>query len=122
VNGKKLSFLADESCDFGIVRALRTEGHNVFAVAEMMSRSEDRQLIDFAAAEERILITEDKDFGWLLHIAGAKSNGVIFIRFPGKSRNILASVVCNVVRQHGDRLSRSFVVVEPGYVRISELP
>ena len=122
MNGKKLSFLADESCDFGVVRALRTEGHDVLAVAEMMSRSDDRDLIEFAARDERILITEDKDFGWLVHVAGVKSNGVIFIRFPGNRRNMMATVVCDVVRQHRDRLSRSFVVIEPGYVRISELP
>jgi predicted nuclease of predicted toxin-antitoxin system len=64
VNGKKLSFLADESCDFGVVRALRAEGHDVLAVAEMMIRSDDRELIAFAQSQERILITEDKDFGW----------------------------------------------------------
>lgn len=122
MNGKKLSFLADESCDFGVVRALRAEGHNVLSVAEMMSRSDDRELIDFAASEERILVTEDKDFGWLVHVAGAKSHGVMFIRFPGNRRSVIGTVVCTVVRQHGDRLNRSFVVIEPGYVRISELP
>lgn len=122
MNGNKLSFLADESCDFGVVRALRKEGHSVLAVAEMMSRSDDRELIDFATSQERILITEDKDFGWLVHVANAKSNGVIFIRFPGSSRNDIATAVCNVVRQHADRLGRSFIVIEPGYVRISELP
>ncbi len=121
MNGKKLSFLADESCDFGIVRALRTEGHDVLAVAEMMSRSDDRKLIDFAESE-RILITEDKDFGWLVHVAGVKSNGVLFVRFPGNRRSLMAKVVCDVVAKHCDRLSRSFVVIEPGYVRISELP
>ncbi|MEP6743853.1 MAG: DUF5615 family PIN-like protein [bacterium] len=114
--------MADESCDFGVVRALRAEGYDVLAVAEMMSRSDDRKLIDFAAREERILITEDKDFGWLVHVAGAKSNGVIFIRFPGNRRSVMAKVVCDVVAKHLDRLSRSFVVIEPGYVRISELP
>lgn len=122
MNGKKLSFLADESCDFGVVRALRAEGHNVLAVAEMMSRSDDRELIDFAAREERILITEDKDFGWLVYVAGAKSNGVIVIRFPGNRRGDVATIVSTVVRQHGDRLNRSFVVIEPGYIRFSELP
>lgn len=122
MNGKKLSFLADESCDFGVVRALRKEGHSVLAVAEMMNRSDDRELIDFATSQKRILITEDKDFGWLVHVAKARSNGVIFIRFPGNTRNDIATAVCNVVRQHGDRLSRSFIVIEPGYVRISELP
>ncbi len=122
MNGQQLSFLADESCDFGVVRALRSEGHDVFAVAEMMSRSNDRELIDFAASEERILITEDKDFGWLVHVARAISNGVIFIRFPGRSRKNVGALVCQVVQQHGQRLHRSFVVIEPGYVRISELP
>jgi len=122
VNGTELRFLADESCDFGVVQALRAHGHDVFAVAEMMSRSDDRELIDFAASEERIMITEDKDFGWLVHVGGARNNGVIFIRFPGNRRGVLATVVCNVVREHADRLNRSFIVIETGYVRISELP
>ncbi|MBC7294098.1 MAG: hypothetical protein H5T84_08390 [Thermoleophilia bacterium] len=30
-----LRFLADESCDFALVRALRGEGHDVLAVVEM---------------------------------------------------------------------------------------
>jgi predicted nuclease of predicted toxin-antitoxin system len=122
VKGKKLSFLADESCDFGVVRALRAEGYDVLAVAEMMSRSDDRELIELAASTQRILITEDKDFGWLVHVAGLKSNGVLFIRFPGDSRRAMTKIVCDVVAEHCDRLSRSFVVIEPGYVRIRELP
>jgi hypothetical protein len=28
-------FLADESCDFAVVRALRTAGHDMLAVAEV---------------------------------------------------------------------------------------
>jgi len=94
----------------------------VLAVAEMMSRSDDRELINLAESEQRILVTEDKDFGWLVHVAGVKSNGVLFIRFPGSRRRFMAKVVCDVVAQHCDQLSRSFVVIEPGYVRISELP
>jgi len=30
-----LRFLADESCDFAVVRALRADGHDVLAVSEM---------------------------------------------------------------------------------------
>ena len=58
-----LRFLADESCDFAVVRALRAEGYDVFAVSEVMRRSDDRELIDQAYREKRILLTEDKDFG-----------------------------------------------------------
>ena len=55
--------LADESCDFGVVRALRAQGYDVLAISETTTRSVDRELIDQAYQESRILITEDKDFG-----------------------------------------------------------
>jgi len=59
-------FLADECCDFAAVRALRAHDHDVLAVSEFQSRSVDRDLLDLALAENRILLTEDKDFGWLV--------------------------------------------------------
>ncbi len=45
MKAQELRFLADESCDFGVVRALRENGFDVLAVAEFMQRSEDTQLI-----------------------------------------------------------------------------
>lgn len=59
-------FLADESCDFGVVRALRQAGYDVLAVCEVRQRSGDRGLIEQAYREQRVLLTEDKDFGWYL--------------------------------------------------------
>jgi len=59
----ELRFLADESCDHAVVRALRGAGFDVLAVNEIMQRSDDRYLIALAAEEQRILLTEDKDFG-----------------------------------------------------------
>ncbi|MDH7486446.1 MAG: DUF5615 family PIN-like protein [Anaerolineae bacterium] len=58
-----MRFLADESCDFAVVRALRAEGHDVFAVCEAMRRSDDGELIEQAYREQRILLTEEKT-GW----------------------------------------------------------
>jgi uncharacterized protein with PIN domain len=54
-----LRFLADESCDFAVVRALRADGYDVFAVSEVMNRSDDHGLIELAHRERRILPTED---------------------------------------------------------------
>jgi len=61
-----LRFLADESCDFTAVRALRAEGFDVLAVAEAIPGAEDDQVIEYAVREERVLLTEDKDFGQLV--------------------------------------------------------
>jgi Domain of unknown function (DUF5615) len=60
-------FLADESCDFAVVAALRTAGHDVSAVAEISPRAKDPAVLAFARAEARVLLTEDKDFGLLAY-------------------------------------------------------
>jgi predicted nuclease of predicted toxin-antitoxin system len=117
-----LRFLADESCDFAVVRALRAEGYDVLAVSEVMRRSDDRELIDQANREKRILLTEDKDFGWLVFVSHADSAGVILIRFLGNARQTLVQAVRQLVREQGKRLLGAFVVVQPGHIRISRRP
>lgn len=115
-----LRFLADENCDFSVVRALRAAGYDVLAVSEFMARSNDRELIELAVREQRILLTEDKDFGWLVFVSHHDSPGVILIRFPSHARAALAESVIQVVRQHGDQLPGTFVVVQPGLTRIGQ--
>ena len=117
-----LRFLADESCDFAVVRALRAAGYDVLAVSEVTQRSVDSILIEQSAREQRILLTEDKDFGWLVFASHADSAGVILIRFPGNARETLVRTVTQVVQEHGKTLTGCFVVVQPGHIRISRKP
>jgi predicted nuclease of predicted toxin-antitoxin system len=119
MSAPSLQFLADESCDFAVVRALRAASYDVLAISEAMDRSDDRELIEQAHREKRILLTEDKDFGWLVYVSHADSSGVILMRFPGNARRALAEAVLRVVEEQGDRLLSAFVVVQPGHVRIS---
>lgn len=114
-----LRFLADESCDFAIVRALSAAGYDVVAVCEITGNSDDSVLIEQAAREQRILLTEDKDFGWLVYVTHAESAGVILIRFPGNARQTLASTILQLIQQHGETLFGAFVVVQPGHIRIN---
>lgn len=116
---RELRFLADESCDFNVVRVLRAEGFDVLAVGEYMQRSADSELIEQAHRENRILLTEDKDFGWLVFASHSVSAGVILIRFPGNARKTLAQSVLQLVREHASDLSDAFVVIQPGQVRFS---
>jgi predicted nuclease of predicted toxin-antitoxin system len=118
----KIRFLADESCDFAVVRALREEGYDVFAASEVMSRSIDRELIEQAYREKRVLLTEDKDFGWLVFVSHADSSGVILIRFPGNARQSLVQTIIKLVREQGERLADAFVVVQPSHIRIKPKP
>jgi predicted nuclease of predicted toxin-antitoxin system len=115
-------FLADESCDFAVVRALRDGGHDVLAVAEVARGAKDPEVVRLARDEGRVLLTEDKDFGWYVYAAGERGVGVVLIRFPSGSRRVLGSAVLEAVRSADDRLLRSFTVIEPGRVRVSATP
>lgn len=114
-----LRFLADESCDFSVVRALRTAGFDVEAVSETNARCNDAEIIHQASNQNRILLTEDKDFGWLVYVAGVRSAGVILIRFPAHARQQLAAAILRLVDQHADKLRGAFAVVQPGQIRLS---
>jgi predicted nuclease of predicted toxin-antitoxin system len=117
-----LRFLAEESCDFAAVRALRTAGFDVLSVAEASAGADDERVIALALRERRILLTEDKDFRQLVFAAGSKCLGVMLIRFPASARSTVAARMLELVRKHADRLTGGFVVLQPERIRISVLP
>jgi predicted nuclease of predicted toxin-antitoxin system len=112
-------FLADESCDFAVVTALRRAGHNVTAVVEINPGAEDDVVLALARSEGRVLLTEDKDFGVLASAGGRDTAGVVLIRFPAGVRSSLGQAILDIVTELGDRLTGAFVVAEPGRARLS---
>ena len=117
-----MRFLADESCDFAVVYALRKAKHDVLAVAEITPRAADLDVIRLARKQKRILLTEDKDFGQLVYASGQKALGVVFLRFPVSARDIIANDMVMLVEEQKEKLFGSFVVVQPGKIRISRMP
>ncbi len=90
----------------------------MLAIAEMARGAADQVVIAMAAAEQRMLITEDTDFGQLVYAHAHASIGVILIRFPARACRELATQVLQLVDQAGDRLTGAFVVVQPGRARV----
>jgi predicted nuclease of predicted toxin-antitoxin system len=117
-----MRFLADESCDFAVVRALRKAGHDVKAVAEMSPGISDEDVAMHSADEMRILLTEDKDFGQMIYTKSQVSAGVIFLRFPANARLSMSDMIVQLVEDYGEKLHRRFVVVNPSRVRITGIP
>jgi len=117
-----MRFLADESCDYLLVKTLREEGHDVLAVSEIMPRLEDSDVIQLSVREKRILLTEDKDFGQLVYAHGQSSVGVIFLRFPFSARTQISRDLSILIEQQGERLIGCFVTIQPGRIRISHIP
>ena len=114
-----MRFLADESCDFVVVTALRAAGHDVTAIAETKASAEDEVVLSTARSETRTLVTEDKDFGLLAYATVRETAGVVLIRYPAHARRNLGRDVVTFVASGGERIAGAFVVLEPGRARMS---
>jgi len=72
--------LADEGCDDSVISTLRGLGHDVLSIRETSRGATDEEVLALAVADQRALLTEDKDFGQLVLSALAASTDVILLR------------------------------------------
>ena len=76
-----MRFLLDESMERSIGRFLQSHGHDVTAIVRDYTRSiPDRDVLSIALAEGRVLVTNDKDFTFLVFNESRRHSGVILFR------------------------------------------
>jgi predicted nuclease of predicted toxin-antitoxin system len=81
-------FLLDENAEHRIGRFLRSLGHDVTAIAINYERGQnDREVLERALAEQRILVTNDRDF-WDLAVTQRRPHAGIIIFRLGKVANV----------------------------------
>ncbi|HTU35647.1 MAG TPA: DUF5615 family PIN-like protein [Candidatus Acidoferrum sp.] len=117
-----MKFLAHESCAKSIILAPRVAEHDVLSIAATMQGITDEQVLARAASENRILITEGRDFGESVYAQSRSSVGVILVRIEDRARNVKPPAVIEAVNRFGSRLARAFTVVQAGRIRISDRP
>jgi predicted nuclease of predicted toxin-antitoxin system len=72
-----MRFLLDENTHGDLGRALTDLGHDTAAVRRTTS---DEMILAQCVAENRVLITHDRDFGQLIVIEGHPHRGVLYLR------------------------------------------
>jgi predicted nuclease of predicted toxin-antitoxin system len=81
-------WLADECVAATVVARLRMAGHEVAYAAEISPAASDTDAISFAHHENRLLLTEDKDFGELVFRWNGEVPGLVLIRIDPQ-KNLL---------------------------------
>jgi predicted nuclease of predicted toxin-antitoxin system len=115
-------FLADECCDALVVRTLRELGHDVTYVAELAPGLTDTDVLAQSVSEERILLTEDRDFGELVFKRQAMAHGIVLLRILPEDRQQKPTRITALVEDHQDELQGSIVIVTLNTIRIRPLP
>jgi predicted nuclease of predicted toxin-antitoxin system len=117
-----MRILANENFPGDAVAALRLHGHDVVWVRDAAPGSRDRDILEWARADDRILITFDKDFGELAFQARLPfSSGIILFRISAPSAAHVARVAVAALDSRTDWAGH-FAVVEDGRIRMTSLP
>ncbi len=116
-----MDFVVDESTGTAVAAFLRGLGHDVLSIVESMSQADDPDILKLAAAEKRIVVTNDKDFGELVFRSRKPHRGVILLRLRDESAENRVRVLASVLERCAERLSDSFTVATEGKVRIRPL-
>lgn len=118
----RVRILADENFPSPIIRALRDKGHDVASVKEMMRGASDREVLARAQAEERLVVTFDKDFGELAFRSRLPAtSGVILFRLSGPSPEV-DNARALAALESGLDWSGNFAVVTDDRIRLRPLP
>jgi predicted nuclease of predicted toxin-antitoxin system len=117
-----MRLLANENFPADAIEALRKRGHDVAWIRTDAAGSTDRQVLERAQAENRILVTFDKDFGELaFRTKLPSSSGVVVFRISVPSSEHIARVAVQVLESRTD-WSGHFSVIEDTRVRMTPLP
>ena len=114
-----MRFLVDECTGPKVAQWLRAQGHEVFSVFHDARGLEDVDVIRKAHAENRILVTNDKDFGEKVYRERFPHRGVVLLRLEDERAMCKIEALRRLLSLYSDRLADQFVVVTETRVRFA---
>jgi predicted nuclease of predicted toxin-antitoxin system len=106
-------FLVDSSSDARLVGYLQKRGYDTTRVGwNYPGDMADEAIRLVALAEDRIIITEDRDFGELVVRYRRSHAGIIYFRLESVELSIRTARLEALIETHGHDLRRFFVVTE----------
>jgi predicted nuclease of predicted toxin-antitoxin system len=115
-------FLANENVPTDAVLAAKAAGIDLVWVRDTMRGATDDEVLAFAVAEGRVLVTFDKDFGEMVFDLGSTASpGIVLLRPRLRSPSFVAQFTVTVLTQEID-WEGNFCVAQEGRLRVVPLP
>ncbi len=114
----KLQFLIDLGVGRKVEKWLKDNDYDIKTVRDIDPRFPDKDLLDLAVEEKRIIVTMDKDFGELCYKSGLPHSGVLLLRLEGATGDEKVRIVRKIIGGFFQKLPGRFSVYQNGRVRI----
>ena len=112
-----MRWLVDECVDAGLVTLLRESGHDVVYMSDVAPRAPDPEVMVLADRENRLLLTEDKDFGDLVFRQARPVPGLVLVRIGPEGRLRKGPRLLAAIDRFSDSLFGRYTVIEDARFR-----
>lgn len=114
-----MRFLVDESTGIAVSRKLKQMNFDVVSVIQFMKGATDLEIMRKAIDENRVIITNDKDFGWLA--AFYKPPGIVLLRLKDERAANKVKMVSYIIKKYREVIIGSILVASEKKIRIRRL-
>ena len=117
-----MRIIANENISARVLDELRARGHDVLSVKESMRGAKDPEVLSRGHAEQRVVVTHDKDFGELAFRFGLPAEcGIVLFRLAGGNPEADRRRIVDVLEARVDWTGH-FSVVDDEKIRVRPLP
>ncbi len=114
-----MRFLVDECTGPSVASWLCSLGNDVYSVYDQNPGMSDKNIIEKVHIENRIIITNDKDFGEMVCRIGKTHVGVILFRLEDERSESKKQILSYIIENYQDKIGNSFIVATEQRIRIA---
>ncbi|HLD80560.1 MAG TPA: DUF5615 family PIN-like protein [archaeon] len=114
-------FLVDESTGRKVHEFLESLGFDSSYVGDVMRSATDAEVMETAAKQGRILVTNDKGFGQLVYNLRKPVTGVILLRLEDEGVENKKNVLRQVLEKSGGELENHFIIATGNIIKKRKL-
>ena len=113
-----MKFLIDENVGRSVIHYLTKRGYDVIiATAKEFKGREDYLLLDYAFRENRVILTNDKDFGYLVYRQKLPTRGIILFRFIQELPSLKIAALETILSKGTTQILNHFIVASEDKIR-----
>lgn len=116
-----MKFIVDESTGKRAAVFLDKQGYDTVFVGDEFEGISDTEIMNKARTENRIIVTNDKDFGELAVKEKKSSEGIILLRLKIETPNQKIKVLGKILDNHKQRIQGNLLIAKEEKIKIREI-